>query len=429
MAPKLIARTKVIEVADDENQLRQEEEDIITISDDEEAHDEDQLRQEEGHQEQHGEVELPTCQEDKDVITISDDEETEASYEVQAEAEAQDRPQKAGGSGLKKRQLQENNLEVSSKAKKPRLRYLPYVLSVQRINEAIAKANSTTEENKAYSCHICEMTFSLRAQLRNHIACGRHEVEGPSEKDKREDHDAITISDDDDVVEEHQETNSVEPQPEQRGEPEARQVRNSSTLMNSSASTRNIIASCERESQAVRIRHLSILTAHSDNEDESTEAMSSPVQSTSPRYSKKSEVLVFSEEEYDAYLEQEMAAQRQRRLIRYSSNSENEGQSSPIRSSSPRFSRESEVLSEGEDEAQLAHEEELQAGRRRSRHSSSLTVHSDRQDDSEESYYDNLYRRLFPEDNEPTIESSTNSESNEGYDEIEDNNIWVAEHW
>ena len=169
-----------------------------------------QVRREDGQAQLEGE---------EDVITISDDEETEG----RPEAEAPYQPAKVGAYGLNKRQFKENNLpKEEPKRKRPRM------------NKAIAKSNFTTEDNKRYSCHICEMTFSLRDQLKNHIESGRHGVEDPSEPAPLEDHDVITISDDEDVDQEEEEVQPLssqerEAKAELRREPEVRRLRNSST--------------------------------------------------------------------------------------------------------------------------------------------------------------------------------------------------------
>ena len=135
---------------------RQEDQEIITITDDEgtevlhELQVESQVR----------------AEDDNDVITISDDEETEALKELQADpevrcaqAQATHQAGKAGGSGLKKRKRNVQR-ESSLKAKRPKLSCLP-------------SANA----NKRYSCHICDSTFHLRAQLKNHIENGQHQMD------------------------------------------------------------------------------------------------------------------------------------------------------------------------------------------------------------------------------------------------------------
>ena len=217
MAPKLIPRT-VIEVIDDNGhheeqerqhlelelelpaQNRQEEHDIITITDDEEN---EETLQPEADLE--GEQQLSVLQdhhdpESEDVITILDDEEVtdrqqdiedlaeflgnfydseigqqvlaehQSQPELEAEpqvrgAQARHQPEKAGGSGLKKRQRNFQRKESSLKAKRSKLSFLPNV-----------RSNCTAEVNKRYSCHICDSTFSLRAELKNHIENGQHEM-------------------------------------------------------------------------------------------------------------------------------------------------------------------------------------------------------------------------------------------------------------
>ena len=137
---------------------RQEEQEIITITDDDETEVLHELQVEPQLQ----------AEDDNDVITISDDEETEALNELQAEpevraqAEATYQPRKAGGSGhqQKKRNRNVQREESSLKAKRPKLFFL-----------------SSANANKRYSCHICDGTFHLRAQLKNHIENGQHEMD------------------------------------------------------------------------------------------------------------------------------------------------------------------------------------------------------------------------------------------------------------
>ena len=85
--------------------------------------------------------------------------ELEAEPQVRG-AQARHQPEKAGGSGLKKRQRNFQRKESSLKAKRPKLSFL-----------------SSANANKRYSCHICDGTFHLRAQLKNHIENGQHEMD------------------------------------------------------------------------------------------------------------------------------------------------------------------------------------------------------------------------------------------------------------
>ena len=160
-------------------------EDVITISDDEEDTDrqqdiedlvltehqsqpEDQVRTEEVSNRKR----KISLQEDNDIITISDDEETKAlNAEVRC-AQATHQPTKAGGSGLKK---QQRNFQ---KAKRPKLSNAkrPKLSNAKRPKLSNARSNCTAEVIKQYSCHICDSTFYLRAELKNHIENGQHEM-------------------------------------------------------------------------------------------------------------------------------------------------------------------------------------------------------------------------------------------------------------
>ena len=136
-----------------QDSIRQEEQEIITIPDAEETEVLDELQVEPQLR----------AEDDNDVITItiSDDEETEALNELQTEPEVRAPVQvthqrgKAGGSDLKKRKRNVQREESSLKAKRPKRSLL----------------------KKRYSCHICDSTFHLRAQLKNHIENGQHEMD------------------------------------------------------------------------------------------------------------------------------------------------------------------------------------------------------------------------------------------------------------
>ena len=303
--------------------------------------------QAQNHQEQVNGLQLGAhnLNEEQDVITISDDEETAALPKVSDQPQAE----KAGGSGLKKRQLQQNRSseETSSfRTKRPRLRFLPSILYTQRLNAEIAKSKSS----KRFSCHICERTFWLRSELKKHIESGQHKIEA----EEPEVEEIITISDDEseaqlqsgdvgnheqqevggDHVEEVEEDRSAQDEAETRhlqtsststtastrdivaswnaeirDEAETRRLRTSST--STSASTREIIASWKAEirqeeaetrlqAEATRIRALSTLTGHSDNEEESLEVFVERIKRKMRRLSDESNSVPLSQNDLES---------------------------------------------------------------------------------------------------------------------------------